>query len=37
MVLKTKPKAPMHSALASLTVGTAFAEQFWKEQQPIEP
>jgi hypothetical protein len=30
MVLKTKPKAPMHPAIA-------FAEQFWKEQQPVEP
>jgi 5-methylcytosine-specific restriction endonuclease McrA len=28
MVLRTKPKAPMHPAIA-------FAEQFWKEQQPI--
>ncbi len=30
MVLKTKPKAPMHPAIA-------FAEQFWKDQQPVEP
>jgi 5-methylcytosine-specific restriction endonuclease McrA len=44
MVLRTKPKAPMHPALAQLSVreafrrkGTAFAEQFWKEQQPIKP
>ena len=29
MVLKTKPKAPMHPAIA-------FAEQFWKEQQSVE-
>jgi hypothetical protein len=36
MVLKTKPKAPMHPALAQLSAGIAFAEQFWKEQQPID-
>lgn len=29
MVLKTKPKAPIHPA-------TAFAEKFWKEQQPTD-
>ncbi|MDJ0705649.1 MAG: HNH endonuclease [Leptolyngbyaceae cyanobacterium MO_188.B28] len=29
MALKTKPKAPVHPAIA-------FAEQFWKEQQPID-
>lgn len=28
MVLKTKPKAPMHPAIA-------FAEQFWQEQQSV--
>ena len=37
MVLKTKPKAPMHPALAKLSEGIAFAEQFWKEQQPVDP
>lgn len=30
MVLRTKPKAPIHPAIA-------FAEQFWKEQQSVEP
>jgi len=29
MVLRTKPKAPIHPAIA-------FAEQFWKEQQPVD-
>jgi 5-methylcytosine-specific restriction endonuclease McrA len=29
MVLKAKPKAPMHPAIT-------FAEQFWKEQQPVD-
>ncbi len=29
MTLKTKPKAPMHPAIA-------FAEQFWKEQHPVD-
>jgi len=29
MVLKTKPKAPMYPAIA-------FAEQFWKELQPVD-
>ncbi|MBD2462457.1 HNH endonuclease [Oscillatoria sp. FACHB-1407] len=29
MVLKTKPKAPLHPAIA-------FAEQFWKEQNKLE-
>ncbi len=29
MLLKAKPKAPMHPAIA-------FAEQFWKAQQPID-
>jgi 5-methylcytosine-specific restriction endonuclease McrA len=29
MVLKTKPKAPIHPAIA-------FAEQFWKEQQSVD-
>jgi 5-methylcytosine-specific restriction endonuclease McrA len=29
MVLRTKPKAPIHPAIA-------FAEQFWKEQQSVE-
>jgi hypothetical protein len=38
MVLKTKPKAPMHPAFASqFPEGVnAFAEQFWKEQQPVD-
>jgi hypothetical protein len=38
MVLKTKPKAPMHPAVASqFPEGVnAFAEQFWKEQQPVD-
>jgi 5-methylcytosine-specific restriction endonuclease McrA len=36
MVLRTKPKAPLHPALAQLSVGIAFAEQFWKEQQPVD-
>ncbi|MEB3212837.1 MAG: HNH endonuclease [Leptolyngbyaceae bacterium] len=30
MVLKTKPKAPIHPAIA-------FSEQFWKEQQSVDP
>lgn len=30
MVLSTKPRAPMHPAIA-------FAEQFWKEQQSVDP
>ncbi|WP_253188500.1 HNH endonuclease [Leptolyngbya sp. 'hensonii'] len=29
IVLRSKPKAPMHPAIA-------FAEQFWKEQQPVD-
>ena len=29
MVLRSKPKPPIHPAIA-------FAEQFWKEQQPVE-
>ena len=29
MLLRSKPKAPMHPAIA-------FAEQFWKEQQPVD-
>ncbi|WNZ22186.1 HNH endonuclease [Leptolyngbya sp. NK1-12] len=29
MVLRTKPKAPIHPAIA-------FAEQFWKEQAPVD-
>ncbi len=29
MVLRTKPKAPIHPAIA-------FAEQFWKEQPPVD-
>ena len=37
MVLRTKPKALMHPVLAKLSEGIAFAEQFWKEQQPTEP
>lgn len=36
MVLKSKPKAPMHPALAQLSVGIAFAEQFWKDQNNSE-
>jgi hypothetical protein len=36
MVLQTKPKAPMHPALAKLSEGITFAEQFWKEQQSVE-